>query len=51
VRVTVTGAAARSVRVDHDGLYSVVSLPGPARLRTLVAHVPPGLRAYSFTFG
>jgi cytochrome c biogenesis protein CcdA/thiol-disulfide isomerase/thioredoxin len=51
VRVTVTGAAARSVKVDHDGLYNVVSTPGPARLRTLVAHVPPGLRAYSFTFG
>jgi cytochrome c biogenesis protein CcdA/thiol-disulfide isomerase/thioredoxin len=51
VRVTVTGAAARSVKVDHDGLYNVASLPGPARLRTLVAHVPPGLRAYSFTFG
>jgi cytochrome c biogenesis protein CcdA/thiol-disulfide isomerase/thioredoxin len=51
VRVTVTGAATRSVKVDHDGLYNVASLPGPARLRTLVAHVPPGLRAYSFTFG
>jgi cytochrome c biogenesis protein CcdA/thiol-disulfide isomerase/thioredoxin len=51
VRVTVTGATTRSVQVDHDGLYNVASLPGPARLRTLVARVPPGLRAYSFTFG
>ena len=51
VRVRVTGAPARSVKVDHDGLYRVASLPGPARLRTLVADVPPGVRAYSFTFG
>jgi cytochrome c biogenesis protein CcdA/thiol-disulfide isomerase/thioredoxin len=51
VHVSVTGARARAVQVDHDGLYAVASTPGPARLRTLVAKVPPGVRAYSFTFG
>ena len=51
VRVTVTGAPARSVKVDHDGLYNVASTPGAARLRVLIAKVPPGVRAYSFTFG
>jgi cytochrome c biogenesis protein CcdA/thiol-disulfide isomerase/thioredoxin len=51
VHVSVTGARARAVQVDHDGLYAVAATPGPARLRTLVAKVPPGVRAYSFTFG
>ncbi len=51
VEVTVTGAPARSVKVDHDGLYNVASTPGASRLRVLIAKVPPGVRAYSFTFG
>jgi cytochrome c biogenesis protein CcdA/thiol-disulfide isomerase/thioredoxin len=51
VRVSVTGAPVRTVKVDHDDLYNVASIPGPSSLRTLVAHVPPGVRAYSFTFG
>ena len=51
VRLTVSGAADRSVTVDHDGLYEVASAAGAAHERTLVAHVPAGLRAYSFTFG
>jgi cytochrome c biogenesis protein CcdA/thiol-disulfide isomerase/thioredoxin len=51
VHVSVTGTPSRTVKVDHDGLYAVASTPGPARLRTLVATVPTGVRAYSFTFG
>jgi Thioredoxin like C-terminal domain len=51
VRVTVTGARPRTVRVDHDGLYNVATILGASRPRTLVAKLPPGVRAYSFTFG
>ena len=51
VRVDVTGAPARTVKVDHDDLYNVASIAGPSTQRTLVVHVPPGVRAYSFTFG
>jgi cytochrome c biogenesis protein CcdA/thiol-disulfide isomerase/thioredoxin len=52
VHVNVSGGVPlRTVRVDHDDLYNVASVAGPASLRTLIAHVPPGLRAYSFTFG
>ena len=51
VRVDVTGTGPRIVKVDRDDLYNVASIPGPSSLRTLVAHVPPGVRAYSFTFG
>ena len=51
VEVTVSGRPARRILVDRDDLYDVASIAGPARPRTLVAHVPPGVRAYSFTFG
>jgi thiol-disulfide isomerase/thioredoxin len=51
VHVKVTGAPARAVKVDHDDLYNVAAIPGPALLRRLVVHVPRGVRAYSFTFG
>jgi cytochrome c biogenesis protein CcdA/thiol-disulfide isomerase/thioredoxin len=51
VRITVTGARPRSVKVDHDGLYNVATILGASRPRTLVAQLPPGVRAYSFTFG
>jgi Thioredoxin like C-terminal domain/AhpC/TSA family len=51
VRISVDGAKARTVKVDHDGLYNVATILGPSRPRTLVAQLPPGVRAYSFTFG
>jgi cytochrome c biogenesis protein CcdA/thiol-disulfide isomerase/thioredoxin len=51
VHVSISGGPARAVKVDHDDLYNVASIPGPASLRTLVVHVPAGVRAYSFTFG
>jgi cytochrome c biogenesis protein CcdA len=51
IRVTVTGAHPRTVRVDHDGLYNVATILGASKPRVLVATLPPGVRAYSFTFG
>jgi cytochrome c biogenesis protein CcdA/thiol-disulfide isomerase/thioredoxin len=51
VRITVSGARPRTVRVDHDGLYNVATILGASKPRTLVAQLPPGVRAYSFTFG
>ncbi|MEO9176823.1 MAG: cytochrome c biogenesis protein CcdA, partial [Gaiellales bacterium] len=51
VRISVSGAKPRTVKVDHDGLYNVATILGPSRPRTLVAELPPGVRAYSFTFG
>jgi cytochrome c biogenesis protein CcdA/thiol-disulfide isomerase/thioredoxin len=51
IRVTVSGEQPRTVKVDHDGLYNVASVPGASTPRTLVATLPPGVRAYSFTFG
>ena len=51
VRITVSGVRPRTVRVDHDGLYDVAAIPGASRPRVLVARLPPGVRAYSFTFG
>ncbi|HEY1480033.1 MAG TPA: cytochrome c biogenesis protein DipZ [Gaiellales bacterium] len=51
IEVSVTGEKPRSVRVDHDGLYNVATILRSATPRTLVAKLPPGVRAYSFTFG
>jgi Thioredoxin like C-terminal domain len=38
------------VTVQSQRLYDLVSLPG-AEFHTLTVEVPPGVRAYDFTFG
>jgi cytochrome c biogenesis protein CcdA/thiol-disulfide isomerase/thioredoxin len=50
VRVLLDGRPLRSVTVQQERLYSLVSLPH-AQFRTLTVEVPPGVRAYDFTFG
>jgi cytochrome c biogenesis protein CcdA/thiol-disulfide isomerase/thioredoxin len=51
VRVTIDDGPPSTIEVAGDDLYLVADRPGPARDRTLGLSLPPGTRAYSFTFG
>jgi cytochrome c biogenesis protein CcdA/thiol-disulfide isomerase/thioredoxin len=50
VRVLLDGHQTGSVTVQQQRLYPLVSLPR-AEFHTLTVEVPPGVRAYDFTFG
>jgi cytochrome c biogenesis protein CcdA/thiol-disulfide isomerase/thioredoxin len=50
VRVLLDGRPLRTVTVQQQRLYSLVSLP-EASSHALTVEVPPGVRAYDFTFG
>jgi thiol-disulfide isomerase/thioredoxin len=50
VRVLLDGHAFGDVTVQAQQLYSLVSLP-QAEFHSLTVQVPPGVRAYDFTFG
>jgi hypothetical protein len=50
VQVLLDGRPSRTVTVEGQQLYSLVSLPR-AEFHILTVEVPPGVQAYDFTFG